>query len=48
MSRWNIKEHIVAEIEKSISVALALTRNIEGIDIAVLQGITQFDLVPAP
>ena len=50
MSRWNIIKNITAEIgrNKSVPPKPYRSQNIEKFDIAVLLGITQYELVPAP
>ena len=48
MSWWNMVDNITVKIGDYISSAMALSRNIEEIHIAVLLGITHYELVPAP
>ena len=48
MRRRNIIETIAAEIRRLISSVMTLSRNIVEIFVAVLLGITQYELVPAP
>ena len=47
MSRWNITENITEEVENQISPAMALSRNIEEVHMAVLN-ICQYEVVPIP
>ena len=48
MRRRNIIETIAAEIRRLINSVMTLSRNIVEIFVAVLLGITQYELVPAP